>query len=231
MARLAAITYDGLPISSGGAHKLQTRGFRAGLMALQSFVAATSLDEIPSSLYVELLEGAGVAEDFSAPLRSEFDPRFAKMRSRRVGGYVAHQWRIDPSSLTWVIEKCERASPVPQAAYAGPALVMLVNWNLLFFDSRTRGQLPYQTKEDYLGFDTGSQHFLGHSLLFARISHTTSAHLFLSLPFEDVTPAARQLASEIQAKFPARLSTKRWKIWRLAKSGNGYVGRKIVPPC
>lgn len=231
MTRRAAITYDGLPISSGGAHKLRTRGFRAGLVALQSFVEGISLEESPSELHIELLEGGGIAKDFSAPLRSEFDARFARIRTRRVGTCTACQWRIDPISLASLIERFERAGPVPQAAYAGPALVIHINWNIVFFASGTRRQLPYQSKEDYLGFDTGSRHFLGCSFLSARISSATSAHLFLSLPFEEVTPAAKHLASEIQAAFPSRLSSKHWKIWKLAEGGNGYTGRKIMPLC
>ena len=53
VTRSAAITYDGLPISGGGAHTLRTRGFVAGFNALQSFATAVSLAPLPTTLAVE----------------------------------------------------------------------------------------------------------------------------------------------------------------------------------
>jgi hypothetical protein len=231
MTRLAAITYDGLPTSSGGAHKLRTRGFLVGLTSLQSFAAATSLDVIPSNLLIEVVEGDGVPTDFSAPLLSELDDRYTKIRVRGIGAYAGHQWGIDPLSLNQLVERFERAGPIPQAGYAGPAVVIHATWNLLFFDPRTRQKIPYQGKEDYLGFDIDFQRYLGCSFVYSRISEVTSAHLFLSLPFEEVTADAKRLAGEIQANFPARLSSRHWKIWRLTKAKNSYVGRRIPGLC
>ena len=231
MTQLAAITYDGLPISSGGTHKLKTRGFLAGLTALQSFVEAISLDVIPSNLLIEIVVGDGIPKDFSAPLLSEFDARYTKIRVRKIGTYTGHQWCIDPISLNQLVERFEHVGAIPQAGHAGPSAVIHATWNLLLFDSQTRQRLPYQSKEDYLGFDVASQHYLGHSFVYSRISEATSAHLFLSLPFDEVTAEAKRLVGEIQANFPARLSAKHWKIWRLKKAKNGYVGRKIAALC
>jgi hypothetical protein len=73
MIRCAAITYDGLPTSGGGARKLRTRGFPAGQTALRSFATAISLDTIPCNLRVEVMEGVGVPKELSTSLLSEFD--------------------------------------------------------------------------------------------------------------------------------------------------------------
>ena len=142
---------------------------------------------------------------------------------------MGHQWNVDSHSLTRVLERFERARPIPGAGYAGHSVVIHANWNLLLFDSRNRRQLPYQTREDYLGFETNDRCFLGRSTVYARISEFTTAHLFLSLPFEEFTEDATRLINEIQDSFPARLSSKHWKLWRLTKSQGGYVGRKIGP--
>jgi hypothetical protein len=53
LTRRAAIIYDGLPISSGGAHKLRTRGFTDALLVLQSFVTAVSVDPRPKDCVVD----------------------------------------------------------------------------------------------------------------------------------------------------------------------------------
>ena len=226
--RRAAITYEGLPKSSGGAHRLRTLGFRAGHDALQSFVEAVSLDTRPSDLFVEILEGIDIPKRFSMPLFSELDAHFPKSGARKIASYIGHQWKLDVSSLAQIIERLEQAGPVPRTQYAGPSVVLHSAWNLLLFDSRTGRQFPYQTSEDYLGFDTDFGCYLGVSSIYARISEVTTAHVFLSLPFEDVTGDARRLAGEIQDQFPTRLSAKHWKIWRLTRRQDSYVGRKIA---
>lgn len=70
MARRAAITYDGLPVSSGGAHKLRGRGFQAGLLAVQSFIQAVPARDTPSDLTLEVIAGDDVPSSFSGPLVS-----------------------------------------------------------------------------------------------------------------------------------------------------------------
>jgi len=231
MIRRGAITYDGLPLSKGGAHKLRARGFLDGQAALQSFAAAISLDVRPRNLLIEVMVGDGVPKELSASLCSEFDALYSKRRVRAIGAYTGHQWDIDSTSFDQLLERFEHAGPIPQAGFVGSSIVIHATWNLLLFDSRTRRRLPYQCKEDYLGFGIDFQRYLGCSFVYARISEVTSAHLFLSLPFEEVDADAKRLAGEIQASFPARLSSKQWKIWRLTKAQNSYVGRKIAALC
>lgn len=226
MPRLAVITYEGLPLASGGAHKLRTRGSVAAFNALQSFASAVSLDATPTDLLVEVVTGDGVAKEFTDSLSSEFDSNFMRRPSRAIGAYTGHQWEINASCLNRIVDQFERLRPIPQAGYAGNAAVIHATWNLVLTDKERR-PLPYQGKDDYLGYEIGYEFSLGQSLVYARISETTTAHLFLSLPFEDVTDDARQLAAEIESHFPCRLSSKHWKMWKLTKNGRSYVGRKI----
>ncbi len=226
MTRSAAITYDGLPISSGGAHTLRTRGFIAGCKALQSFATAVSLTPFPTTIAVEVLVGTGVPVEFTSSLSSNLDLSLTKTTARRVGEYVAHQWAVEPTSLEAIVDTLEKVRPIPKTEYAGHAALVHATWNIVLLDS-SRRPLPYQGKEHYLGFDCDSQRFLGQSFVYARISEITTAHLFLSLPYEDVNSDVQRLAAQIQTHFPARLSSSHWKIWRLAKNGQRYVGRKI----
>jgi hypothetical protein len=226
VTRRAAITYDGLPIANGGAHTLRIRGCVASLKALQSFVDALSLDPVPTRVAVEVLQGAGVPETFVSAACDECAVRGAERTSRRIGDYSAHLWTIDQGSLAAAAEALERLRPIPTTRLAGHAARLHVTWNLVLCDG-SRRPFPYQNEDDYLGFDCGGQHRLGHSFVYACISETTTAHLFLSLPFEEVSEEARRLANEIQAHFPARLSPSHWKIWRLTATGHTYVGRRV----
>jgi hypothetical protein len=225
VTRSAAITYDGLPVSSGGAHKLRTRGFTDALLALQSFVTAVSIEPRPKDCVVEVLAGNDVPASFTSGLIAHCDAHFMKYTRRRVGGYSSSQWTVDPGSLRMMIDTLEQRRPIPKAGYAGYAAAVHVTWNIVFADG-LRQPIPYQGKEHYLGFECSFQRYLGESLLYGRISEATTANLFLALPYESVTSEARQLAEKIQFHFPARLSSNHWKIWRLTKKGDGYIGRR-----
>jgi hypothetical protein len=229
VTRTAAITYDGLPISSGGAHTLRTRGLAAGFDALQSFADAVSLDSTPTNLVVEVMKGKGVPERFTSLLGSDFDDRLLQRAARRVGDCTSHQWTVAPSSLPWVMSTLEQFRPIPKTKCVRPAALVHATWNLVLFDA-SRRPLPYQGREHYLDFDCDSQRFLGQSFVYGRISERTTANLFLSLPYDDVNGDVQRVAGQIQAHFPARLSFSHWKMWRLAKNGQRYIGRKISAP-
>jgi len=229
VTRFGAITYDGLPISSGGAHSLRQKGFVEGFNSLQGFVDLISLERRPSSVALELFNsGAGGYSHFMA-LRWEFSKRFRGKQGRAVGEHFGHQWEVQPSELGLLIHDLERLRPIPLVGYAGRSLVVHVYWKLIFSD-RTGEPLPFQTRDNYRDFEVGFQLYLGESILYARISENSTASLFLSLPFEAVHPECVELATRLQEAFPARLSTKHWKRWTVTKKGTSYLGRKIPAP-
>lgn len=226
MTRSGAITYDGLPTSSGGAHKLRARGFTDALIAVQSFVTAVSLDPRPKDCVVEVLAGDDVPASFTSGVIAHCDAHFIQCRRRRVGEYSSSRWAVDPKSLPEMIDTLEQLRPIPKAGCAGYAAAIHVTWHIVLADG-LRQPIPYQGKQHYLGFECGFQRFLGESVVYARISEATTANLFLALPYESVTIEARRMAEKIQSHFPARLSSNHWKIWRLTKKGDGYIGRRV----
>ena len=227
MPQRGAITYEGRPLSRGGVHKLRTRGFVAGYRALQYFAEAVSLDVRPTSLRIEMLEGEGVPKEISLSLRAELDNRYITTRVRTIGAYRGHQWDTDPGLLAQIVKRLAAVGPIPEVDDVGSAVVIHAAWNLRLFDDRTQQVLPHQSADDYLGWAIGPRCYLGCSSLYGRIAEQTSAHVFLSLPFESATEDARHIAAELRARFPARISPNHWKIWKLTKAQDRYVGRKI----
>ncbi|MBP6002088.1 MAG: hypothetical protein KA746_01520 [Pyrinomonadaceae bacterium] len=226
MVRRGAITYEGLPISSGGAHSLRLKGLVSAFEALKRFVNAVSLEPVPTSVVLELFDlGEGGFTHFLS-LEAELDKKFDRKQSRQIGEYTGSQWEVSPTQLEPLIYDIERLRPIPNAGYAGRSLVVNVFWNLVFADPNGH-QLPFQSRNEYLQFGVDFQRYLGESFVYARISETSTAHLFLSLPFEEANDEARSLVTRIQTHFPARLSSKHWKRWTLTKNNKSYVGRKI----
>jgi len=228
-SRRGAITYDGLPISSGGAHSLRQKGFVNTFEALQGFVDLLSLEQEASSVTLELFDLGSEGYTYFLSLSSEFDEKYNRKQGRQIGDYHGSQWEVEPPKLSPLIHDLEGLRPIPNAGHAGRSLVVHAYWNLVFADSNGN-QLPFQSRKEYLQFDIDFQRYLGESFIYARISETSTAHLYLSLPFEEVNDEARLLVNRIQEHFPARLSTKHWKRWTLTKNGKSYVGRKIPGP-
>jgi len=226
----SAITYDGLPISRGGAHRLRTRGFEAGLAALRGFAERVSLDPRPSDLRIEVLAGGGVPAAFSDPLIAALDAGHAKIRVRRIGASTGHQWALGPAGLDGLAARLDAAGPLPSAGPYGPSVVIHAVWRLVLFDPFTGLELPGRTPGDYLGFDAAPGCPLGRSFVYARLSEATTARLFLSLPFDDAAPEVRRLAEGLQEAFPVPLSPNHWKLWRLGRSGDRYAARRIAAP-
>jgi len=178
-----------------------------------------------TSVTLELFDPDDGAYTHFLALSREFDQKFRQKESREIGEHLGHQWIVDPIQLEPLVYDLERLRPIPNAGYAGRSVVVHVYWNLIFADSNGL-RLPFQSRTEYLQFDVDFQRYLGESFVYARISETSTAHLFLSLPFEEASDEARLLATRIQEYFPARISPKHWKHWTLTKNGKSYVGRK-----
>lgn len=228
MPRLAAITYDGLPISSGGAHKLRSRGFVETAGLLTNFVSAVCVNATPTNLTLELVNGGEINESEFSLLYREFCRQYGPCKfTRGLGEYAGHQWSLDSNTLNETASQLELLRPIYLAGYAGWQIVLHATWNLTFCDDDTKLPLPYQTRSDYHEFEIGWQVFLGESGLYARISERSTAAIFLSLPFEEVSAECRGLVGRIVNAFPVRLSAKHWKRYSLSKKGTSYVGRKL----
>lgn len=231
MSRSAAITYEGLPISSGGAHTLRTRGFVETARSLSDFVSSVSIISTPTDLTLELLSGGEINEtEFARQYEDAYGKYGLKKFTRAMGDYIGHQWALDVNTLHEVAAQLEKLRPIFHAGYAGWQVVLHATWKLEFREEDSHLALPYQSRTYYNDFEITWNVFLGESGVYARISEKSTAALFLSLPFEEVTEDCHRLAVRIQKAFPVRLSAKHWKRWSLTKAGKNYVGRKIKSP-
>lgn len=231
MPRLAAITYDGLPISSGGAHALRTRGFVETAKSLSNFVSRVSVDPTPVDVALELLSGGDLNDEEFSRLYNDARSRYGTEKfTRGLGKYVGHQWGLDVNDFRDTANRLEAIRPISLTEYTGYQVVLHATWKLNFLRNDSEVPLPFQSRVDYDEFEVAWQIFLGESGMYARISEKSTAGIFLSLPFEEVSSECRELVGRIQNAFPVRLSAKHWKRWTLSKAGKSYVGRKIEAP-
>jgi hypothetical protein len=223
-----AITYDGLPLASGGAHRLRTRETETAANSLQSFVRAVSCDCVPSELQLEVLTDAGPIVGHFAGLIAANDARYGERRVQAVGTRRAHRWIVPSSAFHELVATTALNGGEPRAGSTN-SLTVLASWTIVLTEPKSGQLLPHQDPQDYGGFGVGDGRLLGRSSLFARLGQKTTANLWLSLPFQEPTEEARMIARHVQTHFPCQLSQKQWKQWVLTRAGT-YKARKIAPP-
>lgn len=221
------ITYVGLPIASGGGHRLRSRGFAAAWTLIERFLTRCTDFDRPREVVVELLEGGATPEAILAPLKRRFSAQFPMTRSRRVGAAVGRQWSAATTDLKTLLRDLDAIPPLPDAAVA--PLTVNLTAEFRFVDPYTRKPLPFQGAAHYLRQDAGGGRLLGTSDVFARLATRSTVSVFFSLPFAEMSTACRAYAEFLARHAPFRLSERAWKMWALNKRGTRYVCRRLSP--
>ncbi len=231
LQRLSIITYDGLPPSSGGAHTLRTRSARAALAQVRKFISSCTDCVQPQKASVEVITGANVAAEFSAPLVAKLTAELrAPGRSESNGaGYTAHFWPIAAPQIDAFVAIMAQAMPLPVLSYRLQPITVDAVFRFHLPRPGSRAALRWQGAAFYGNFSAEPGQLLGESQLYGRISGRSTVSLFLSFPFEEVSEDFLKTARFAGAHLPFSVSPNHWKRWPVAKSGKGYVGRRLAP--
>jgi hypothetical protein len=224
--RSSIITYDGLPISRGGAHGLRTRSPKAALKQVRDFLRNCTDTSIPLNVFVEVIAGPGLPNAFLIPLIERLTTKLGTPIRRHAGAKdVAHRWTLRADQVEEYVTLVERACPLPVHPFGVHPFVVAVLFNFRLVSPETNIVLPSQDAESYGGFSPNPGQLLGQSQLYARISEHSTVALFLNFPFEELSDSFLAAAAYIQANLPFLLSPNHWKQWRLR--GTGYSGRRV----
>jgi hypothetical protein len=223
------ITYDGLPISSGGAHAMSGRSPPMGLHQIRNFLSHCADAPILTHSSVEVVRGECFPVGFSLPLIARLTAELGNSSLQHVGAKnVLHRWTIGAGQIDDYVALLQQASPLPADPFGLRPFVVGLGYSFRLVEPTTGVVLPGQDPEMYGRFSPSPGCCLGNSQLYTRISDRSSLCLFLSFPFDDQAEAFHGLASHVQTQLPVRLSPRHWKQWRLTKAGSSYVGRRIA---
>lgn len=226
----SVITYDGLPTSSGGGHVLRTRSPVDAWGQVKSFLSACTDARGPADSSIEIVAGEGIPRGFSDPLEKDLTERHGRGTQRVFGAPdTVYEWPIEASQVEYYVDLIQQLTPLPvhQLRWQPISVNSLYKFSWL---STEQVLLPNQNADCYLHFKPSYGQVLGESHLYARISERSSVSVFLNFPFLEPSDAFARQARFVQRHLPFQFSSKHWKRWRLTKSGNSYVGRKIPAP-
>ena len=222
------ITYDGLPISSGGAHTLRTRSPKAALRQVHHFLATCTDTLAPQTAFVEVLSGRSFPDAFSRRLIAELTSELGSPIRRHAGSkHIAHRWGLTADQIDGYVALIDQTAALPVDPFGLQPFTVAAAFNFYLLNPVTRKVLPNQGVELYGEFSPGPGMLLGKSQLYARISGQSTVSMFLCFPFEKQTADFLMTAAEVQAALPFSLSVKGWRHWQLTKKATRYSGRRI----
>jgi len=213
----SAVTYDGLPVSSGGAHTLR-RTSAAGAFAAWTHFLETCTEPSPINCWFDFPRTPELHADpaMVGRIASAFPPD-------QHGRHSADRARVDDALALF-----ESLEPLPVNS-SGMAPI----WLWFTADFRVRSPhgselWPGQDPARFGEFETPGGVRLGVSSTRLILHARPLLGLQLSIPDASDDDLAA-IVPWLQAALPMRLSSKHWNRWTLTADGRSYRGRRITP--
>lgn len=224
MSSTGLVTYDGLPASAGGAHRLRTRSPEAAFGQAQHFVDACARTISTPEVTLQLWSGGPA--DHAEPLAAFAMKRLGGPRRRE---QTHTEWRVRADAVDDVLDTLGKAGARAVTRHGHPLAALVWNAEALLIDPGTRATYSGVGADAFGRFAVdGYGRLLGVSGVRASIGTTASSlSLWLSLPGDDRLAAA---AAHVQEHLPFRLSAKHWRRWRPTRDGKAYRATKIPSP-
>src|SRR6516165_1304118 len=111
--RSSIITYDGLPVSKGGAHRLRTPNPKLALRQARDFLTACTDNSIPKVAFVEVIRGHSFDDEFSLPLIEQLKRSLGDSSRRQVGTRnLAHRWNLKADQIDEYVDMVNEVLPL-----------------------------------------------------------------------------------------------------------------------
>ncbi|MEO5681253.1 MAG: hypothetical protein ABIQ88_01365 [Chitinophagaceae bacterium] len=209
----AFITYEGLPLNSGGAHSLGTKSPEKVYSDATKFIETFTTAKRPASLKVIFYASQSGAYK-SLPILWEL---IKKMGLPSFGSWNLKQnkqrfFTFKLRGIKTGLSILEKYSGLPNNEY-GP-IVISVLWHFKFIDPRSRETLPGQHEIPSL------DERIYNSEIYLRLSRKSTISVWLAFPFSSLDEYALKYISDATDCLPFKPSDKHWKIWKQSAKGN-----------
>ena len=214
----SAVAYDGLPVSSGGAHTLRRTSAARAFAAWMHFLDACT-------------EASPIRCWFDFPRTPELrvDPALVERIAREFPADQDGRHSVARTRFDDALARFESLKPLPVNA-SGMAPI----W--LWFTAECRLRSPHgsalwpgQDPARFGEFETPGGVRLGASSARLILHARPLLGLRLSIP-EASDDDLAAFVPWLEAALPMRLSSKQWTRWTLTANGRSYRGRRITPP-
>ena len=204
------ISYDGLPLKSGGAHSVSNADNHGIYLAVCDFLKCMTTD--PPSVNKIILDISikrkGATVSFWYMVMNFGLPNWSSTGSV-TGGFV---W------IFYVSEKQINKAIELSKQFANLTLTM--TWQFQFVNLKTKAVIKGQNDIPIL------DERLPNSQVYLRLSQKTTLSLWFTLPFDGLDKDEIDYIKLLKNKLPVKLSNNHWKVWTLSKNDN-WISRKL----
>lgn len=211
-AKLAAVTYIGLPISSGGAHSLGRMPRRVAYERTMSFLGTCTQPH------------SAIAYSFNVHDVPELPPvpRLERELKHRFGNYL----RVQEERVEDALDFLDEIDPQPTNRWGMAPIWFTATSIFKILDPASGHPLPGQDPQRYRGVEYEWGVPLGSSGLRLFLDNHSRLAIELCLPFPD-DAVLQRIVPWLQAYLPCKLSEKQWRAWTPTKTGS-FKGRKLA---
>jgi hypothetical protein len=211
---VAAVTYIGLPISSGGAHSLGNMSRRVAYERSMSFLRTCTQTDRPISYSFSLND----VPELPRPARLE------RELQRRFGHYSM----IPAERVGDALDFLDEIHPQPTNRWGMAPIWFWASSSFRILDSATGQPLPAQDPVRFGGVEYEFGVPLGSSGLRLILENHAKLGIELCIPYPDEA-LLRRVVPWLQRCLPCKLSPRQWRAWTPTKTGS-FKGRKMVAP-
>lgn len=209
--RLSAVTYVGLPISSGGAHSLRRIDRRVAHERTTAFVGTcTELVAPPEYSFA-------VHDVPELPPEPSFD---RELRRRFGKAEVVEEHRVSDA-----LDFLDEIDPQPTNRWGMEPIWFSESFDFRILDPSGRHPLPGQVRERFHGAEYEWGVPLGSSHLRLILNNGASIAIELCIPDADDALLNRMIPW-LQRHLPFKFSPKQWRAWTATKSGS-FKSRRL----
>ncbi|AZB31627.1 hypothetical protein [Chryseobacterium balustinum] len=212
----AFISYEGLPIKSGGAHTLtnknQKENYNKTLEFLNDFTQIKA-EEIELTIYESAHKNYSVLKYL---IKLIFSFGFPKMRND--GFLKSWSWNLSQKNIEKGFEFLQLNQQLPNNPF-GP-ISLNIKWNFYFKNSTTKEVLPNQNLIPQIDFR------IRNSQIYLRMAEKSTMSVWFAFPFEKITEYEKEYFKKLKLNLPFNFSNNHWKLWKVSTKGN-WTSQKI----
>ncbi|RLZ06387.1 hypothetical protein [Faecalibacter macacae] len=211
------LSYEGLPIKSGGAHSLKNKDFKENYIEIRQF-----LENYASKIYNEEIELSlyESAENKYSILKNIFNLilTFGIPKYRNDGLNKSWNWTLTKKQIEKGFHILKLNKKLTENSTG--AISLNFKWNFYFKDAKTKIELPNQKLIPKIDFR------LKPSQIYLRLSEKSTVSVWFAFPFDEINNYEKEYIENMKTFLPFKISDKQWKIWKYSKNGN-WTARKI----
>lgn len=211
------ISYDGLPISSGGAHSVSKKSPLENYNKTVEFLEEFGDKTTPKSIELSLFQ-SDKNEYSTLKLIPKLSLKFGFPKMRNDGLLKSWNWSLTKKDIQNGFDALELNKELPTISM-GPVTLSFL-WNFKFKDPVTNQILLNQEKIPELDIR------VQNSRIYLRTSNRSTISVWFALPFEQMDKYESKYLDNLKASLPFKASNKHWRLWKKAKNGN-WAPRKL----